>query len=99
MTDSVPEWDEEPSPFTPTPGQQARAIALFNACVDDTPENFERMLLDYCRDVLRDKTAPAAVWALVSYGAESLLGAQGRDLTLARIRQDLSVAREEALEE
>lgn len=99
MTDALPDWDEEPSPFAPDAGQQARGIALCNACADDTPENFERAVLDYCRDILRDDTAPAALWALVSYGAQSLLACQGRALTLARLRQDLSVAREAALEE
>jgi hypothetical protein len=98
--DELPPWEQEPSPFAPGPGQQARAIALYNTRIDDTPANYERVLLDYTRDLLHNSASPqSAVWALVEYGARSLLAHQGQELTRARIRQDLSVAREQALEE
>lgn len=98
--DQAPEPDWDVSPFAPKPDQQARAIALFNARVADTPLNYERMLLDYCRDVIRDKTMPSAVWALVEYGlAQHLIAAGHRDDAAARIRMDLSVAREQILNE
>ena len=95
----VPDWDEVPWPWTPTPGEQGTAIALYNASVCGDRDEFERVLLDYCGDILRDQNIDRSVVALVAYGAGSLTAHQGEALTAARIRQDLSVARQQALEE
>ncbi len=61
-----PDWDT--SPFAPKTDQQARAIALYNTRIADSPVNYERALLDYVRDFRRDDTAMSAVWAQSSTG-------------------------------
>jgi hypothetical protein len=91
-----PRWDQPASPFTPGAGQRGRAIALYDAY--GTPQ-WERELLDYCRDLHRDKAAPAALWAAVGYGHDSLAARQGHGLTAARIREDLKATREDAGDE
>lgn len=98
--EEAPEPDWDTSPFAPTPRHQARVIALYNARVADTPFNYERMLLDVCRDIHRDKDLPAMLWAAIEYGlAQHLIDAGHRLDAAARIRKDLSGAREAILNE
>ena len=92
------ELSQDPSPWEPSAGERARAIELYEARMGGTPQTWERALLDYSRDINRDKNTPAAINAAVTYGVLTLIEQEpDANVIRARIAHDLAIAREIAL--
>jgi hypothetical protein len=97
--EQLPEWDNDPlERWEPTAAQRARAIELWHCHVGDDPD-FAAVFDAYCADVLRERSLPQTLLAILRHGSTTMIGAQGQDLTLRRLAADLQHARADAAEE
>ena len=91
----LPEWDRRPNPWKPDGALQARAIELIMWRLVGTDADWQRVLLNFARDLRREQCAPAANWALIEYGcAQLLVDNAKRQTAFDRMRRDLCLLRE-----
>jgi hypothetical protein len=97
--EQLPEWDNDPlERWEPTAAQRARAIELWHRHASSDPD-FAACYRAWCDDVLTERSLPQSVLAILQHGTTTLIGAQGLDLTVARLFADLQHARVDAAEE
>ena len=107
----LPEYDKPPcpdeldpssgeflSPWAPTAAQRSRVDELALHFVERAPE-LSVTFLRFSRDCYQDRSWPQVVFAILELFNQTAIGAQGYELTIARLRSDLEHARAEALEE
>jgi hypothetical protein len=85
-------------PWKPTPAESALVKELALQHVAGTPE-FNAGFLRFCSDRYRDRSWPQAMLAMLEAFKIVAIGSQGLDLSVARLREDVRVARAEALDE
>ena len=58
---------------------------------------FTALFFAFCDDVLRERSLPQMLVAVLEHGTVCLIGAQGEELTIARLAADVQAARDDAL--
>jgi hypothetical protein len=85
-------------PWRPTSAESALVKGLTHDYCSGTPE-FNAAFLYFGRDRYHQRSWPEAFLALLEVLKQHAVGSVGRELTLARLREDVKVARKAALEE
>jgi hypothetical protein len=91
-----PRLGEALEEWQPSAAQRARTIELVHAYVAREPA-FAALFNAYCRDVLNERALPQALLACLEHFAVTMLGAQGEQLTVARLASDLAAARDDVI--
>ena len=91
LGDCLEEWQ-------PTDSQRARALELWHLyAARDTA--FAPLFHIFCDDVLRERSLPSILIAILEHGTVCLIGAQGEELAIKRLAGDVQAARDDALGE
>ncbi|BDE16851.1 MULTISPECIES: hypothetical protein [Mycobacterium] len=110
MTDYPGDWSTEPphpddprfgdwlDPWRPTAAQRARAIELLRLYVSRS-HDFNHAFVLFHRDIKSEDSGPQMLVALLEHFAVTAIGAQGEELTIARLAGDLAAARDDILQE
>jgi hypothetical protein len=87
--------------WRPTSAQDglAKELALAHFAADDDPAAFNRLFLAFCADRYTELSWPQFTLALLEALKATAVGTQGHGLAVARLADDVKIARELALEE